>query len=115
MIRTLEKYKNGEVPFTLILEDISGNSFMENPFAPDADPAMKVEHFERTRLQDMKLNIAAPDENENLVEGGNEEEASTKGIFFSMCIHVLPILGKFSTKKLRRLLRLLRKLRIQKI
>ncbi|KAG8235023.1 hypothetical protein J437_LFUL015074 [Ladona fulva] len=44
-------------PFTLVLEDISGNSFIENPNAPAKDPAMKINHFKRTKEQDHILGI----------------------------------------------------------
>lgn len=37
-----------EFPFTLILEDPLGNSYLQNIYAPDSDPNMLVEHFERT-------------------------------------------------------------------
>merc|ERR1711977_724125 len=50
-IATLTKYRSGEIPFTLILDDTSGNSFIENPFAPDEDPALTMEHFVRTKQQ----------------------------------------------------------------
>ena len=34
----LKKFANGEImPFKFIVEDISGNSFVENPSAPTAD------------------------------------------------------------------------------
>lgn len=37
-ILSLEKLKLVETPFTFILEDISGNSHVENPNAPKTDP-----------------------------------------------------------------------------
>jgi hypothetical protein len=41
-----------EVPFTIVLDDPSGNSFLENPVAPEADPNMEVckTRSEATRL-----------------------------------------------------------------
>jgi zinc finger protein len=35
-------------PFTFILEDPSGNSFVQNPMAPNKDVYMKTEFFPRT-------------------------------------------------------------------
>lgn len=58
----------------MTLEDISGNSFLENPLAPEPDPAMTVELFVRTKLQDAKLGLAPVDENENPSEPNVEEE-----------------------------------------
>ena len=36
------------MPFTFIVEDPSGNSFIENPSAPTADQYCKKTHFLRT-------------------------------------------------------------------
>ncbi|KAG7261088.1 hypothetical protein CRUP_003148 [Coryphaenoides rupestris] len=51
-INNLQKLKDVEEGFTLVIEDISGNSFMENPVAPQRDEAMTVSHFARTTEQD---------------------------------------------------------------
>lgn len=40
-----------------MLDDISGNSFVENPFAPKNDQAMTVTKYDRTEEQDNKLGI----------------------------------------------------------
>ncbi len=36
-------------PIKVILDDPSGNSFIENPFAPQTDPYIKVLYYERTK------------------------------------------------------------------
>ena len=41
--------KGDKFPFELILDDPSGNSFIENPYAPQTDPNIKVSYFERTK------------------------------------------------------------------
>uniref|UniRef100_A0A023GFS1 Putative duplicated domain in the epidermal growth factor n=1 Tax=Amblyomma triste TaxID=251400 RepID=A0A023GFS1_AMBTT len=46
-------------PFRLVLDDPSGNSFVENPRAPGADPCMVVRHYQRTAEQDASLGIAS--------------------------------------------------------
>ena len=56
-IKKLETYRSGEKDFTLILEDISGNSFIENPNAPTTDPNTTTEHFTRTKEQNEKLGL----------------------------------------------------------
>lgn len=33
---------DSELPFTMVVDDPSGNSFVENPSAPNKDPALKV-------------------------------------------------------------------------
>jgi len=68
VIATLTKYRGGEIPFTLVLEDTSGNSFIENPFAPSDDPALKVEHFVRSKEQDERLGLAPAAEEEEKKE-----------------------------------------------
>jgi len=35
-------------PFTLVLDDPSGNSFLENPLAPRHDPRLRVHYYTRT-------------------------------------------------------------------
>jgi len=37
------------LPIKVILDDPSGNSFIENPFAPQTDPYIKVLYYERTK------------------------------------------------------------------
>jgi len=44
-------------PFTLTLDDPSGNSFIENPSAPGPDPGRSMEQFLRTREQDNMLGL----------------------------------------------------------
>uniref|UniRef100_A0A1I8FPD5 Zpr1 domain-containing protein n=1 Tax=Macrostomum lignano TaxID=282301 RepID=A0A1I8FPD5_9PLAT len=41
--------------FTLVLRDPSGNSFLENPSRPAADPCLTVRRFQRTREEDEAL------------------------------------------------------------
>ena len=47
-IKKLSDTLNGDkFPFELILDDPSGNSFIENPYAPQTDPNIKVSYFDR--------------------------------------------------------------------
>lgn len=57
VISQLTKCRNGEMKFTLVLDDASGNSFIENPQAPELDPHLTVEHYTRQPEQDAKLGI----------------------------------------------------------
>uniref|UniRef100_A0A182U9J9 Zinc finger ZPR1-type domain-containing protein n=1 Tax=Anopheles melas TaxID=34690 RepID=A0A182U9J9_9DIPT len=61
-ISNLQKLKELERPFTLTLTDISGNSFVENPNAPQKDPATTISYFQRTKEQNHLLGIFAHDE-----------------------------------------------------
>lgn len=44
-------------PFTLILNDPSGNSYIENPYAPQIDKDMTIRHFVRNREQNILCKI----------------------------------------------------------
>ena len=67
-------------PFEFILDDPSGNSFIENPFAPQTDPNIKVTYFERTKemieqmgfsLDNQKNEIKEKNENNNEKNNNN--------------------------------------------
>lgn len=70
VIKLLDKYKNGENPFTLTLNDISGNSFVENPFAPEKDEALTVTQYVRSKEESEQLGIS------------QEMEEQEKGFFW---------------------------------
>uniref|UniRef100_A0A8C7JWG2 Zinc finger protein ZPR1 n=1 Tax=Oncorhynchus kisutch TaxID=8019 RepID=A0A8C7JWG2_ONCKI len=46
----------------LVIDDPSGNSFVENPFAPQKDEALSVSHYKRTPQQDAQLGIKVQEE-----------------------------------------------------
>ena len=61
--------------FTLILDDVSGNSFIENPHAPKKDPCMTFVQYMRSTEQDASLGLQsasedATEENTPEKEGG---------------------------------------------
>ena len=61
--------------FTLILDDVSGNSFIENPHAPKEDPCMTFVQYMRSTKQDASLGLQsasedATEENTAEKEGG---------------------------------------------
>jgi len=56
----LERMKDavdGKVPFTLVLDDPLAASYIQNLYAPDPDPNMTIEDYERTKDQDEDLGI----------------------------------------------------------
>jgi len=60
----LKMLRSAERPFTLHIRDPTGNSFVENLFAPKEDPALKIQKFSRT-LEEMKmLGLVADDATE---------------------------------------------------
>ncbi|KAM6432271.1 zinc finger protein ZPR1 isoform 1-T1 [Liasis olivaceus] len=58
-ISKLKGLKEVESDFTFILDDPSGNSFVENPHAPQKDNALEVTHYRRTAQQAALLGIEA--------------------------------------------------------
>lgn len=61
-IERLNALKELKTPFNLIVEDISGNSFVENPEAPSIDHNCKTTHFNRSKDQDHLLGLYDPNE-----------------------------------------------------
>ena len=47
-IEKLKTYKEGHIPFTLILDDPLSNCFIYNPHAPNEDPQIEVTVYDRT-------------------------------------------------------------------
>lgn len=45
------------LPFTIVVDDPSGNSHIENPSAPDADPKLSVQHYYRSEAQDLECGL----------------------------------------------------------
>ena len=69
----LALYKCGSaLPFTFIVDDPAGNSFVENPTAPRADPRLRVTQYERTAAQDLEVGLQP---SEAAREAGRVEEA----------------------------------------
>ncbi len=55
-------------PFTLILDDPVSNSYLQNLYAPDPDPNMVIEEYERTFEQKEELGF-----NDMVLVGYNDE------------------------------------------
>ena len=66
----LKEVKEATSPFTLILDDPLANSYVQNLYAPDPDPNMTIELYERTFEQNEELGL-----NDIKVEGYEEEPA----------------------------------------
>ncbi|KAM7030419.1 zinc finger protein ZPR1 [Acridotheres tristis] len=56
-IGKLRQLKEVNSPFTFILDDPSGNSFVENPHAPQRDEALVVTHYRRSPQQAAVLGL----------------------------------------------------------
>jgi zinc finger protein len=57
-LETMKRAIAGDMPFTLIVDDPLAGSYVQNLYAPDVDPHMAIEEYERTREQDEDLGIA---------------------------------------------------------
>ena len=55
-------------PFDFILDDPSGNSFIENPFAPQTDPNIKVTYFQRTKEMLEQMGFSVDNQKEEIKE-----------------------------------------------
>ncbi|KAF8474601.1 ZPR1 zinc-finger domain-containing protein [Kalaharituber pfeilii] len=53
----LKEAKEGKRKFTLIMEDPMGASYLQNLYAPDPDPAMTIEEYDRTEEQEEELGL----------------------------------------------------------
>ena len=56
-IAKLKTFKEGNEPFTLVLDDPLSNCFIYNPNAPEDDPQITVEVYNRTKDQEDELGI----------------------------------------------------------
>ena len=57
LVSRIDKCLNVEIPFTIIIDDILANSYIQNPYVPNEDPCTKVEEYERTKEQNDDLGI----------------------------------------------------------
>ncbi|XP_074832968.1 zinc finger protein ZPR1 isoform X2 [Carettochelys insculpta] len=64
-IGKLKQLKEVGSSFTFIIDDPSGNSFVENPCAPQKDEALVVTHYRRTAQQNALLGLEAEETDEN--------------------------------------------------
>ncbi|KAJ7717523.1 zf-ZPR1-domain-containing protein [Mycena maculata] len=80
----LKEVKDASRPFTLIIDDPLANSYVQNLYAPDPDPNMVVEMYDRTWAQDEELGLndikvegyGVSDDEETPVESGKPTEAA---------------------------------------
>ncbi|KAG4305354.1 hypothetical protein PORY_001524 [Pneumocystis oryctolagi] len=56
-LERLQDAKNGKIEFTMILDDPISGSYLQNLYAPDPDPNMIIEEYERTYEQNEDLGI----------------------------------------------------------
>jgi zinc finger protein len=64
----LSQMKNAERPFTVVLDDPLANSYLQNLYAPDPDPNMEIELYDRAWEQNEDLGL-----NDMKVEGYEQD------------------------------------------
>ncbi|KDN47102.1 hypothetical protein RSAG8_03879, partial [Rhizoctonia solani AG-8 WAC10335] len=67
-LASLKEVMQAKRPFTVILDDPLANSYLQNLYAPDPDPAMTTETYERSWQQNEELGL-----NDMMVEGYNAD------------------------------------------
>ena len=72
------------LPFTFELEDISGNSHIENPHAPSADPTMVVTAFDRNHDMNVKVRFNSVTDLRSRV---SNEEPSITSLSLTFTVH----------------------------
>ncbi|GAM23087.1 hypothetical protein SAMD00019534_062620 [Acytostelium subglobosum LB1] len=65
-----------EQPFTLVIDDPSGNSYVENPLAPKNDPNMSISKYTRTDEQNAMLGISGVPETSTSTSASATEQLS---------------------------------------
>ncbi|XP_062513023.1 zinc finger protein ZPR1-like [Corticium candelabrum] len=56
-LQKLDKVISGEHLVEVVIDDPAGNSYVQNPYAPDADPHMVLEQYERNYEQNEELGM----------------------------------------------------------
>ncbi|XP_005110648.1 zinc finger protein ZPR1 [Aplysia californica] len=69
-IEKLKGLKAVQQPFHFVIDDPSGNSFVENPLAPNRDLQLVVAHYARTKQQDEALGLSEEEEESTSEAGG---------------------------------------------
>ena len=78
LIQNLNDALDGKkYPFEFTLDDPSGNSFIENPYAPQSDPGIKVEYYERTKEMTESMGYSYENQKEEL---GKKEKCEEEKI-----------------------------------
>eukprot|EP01119_Soliformovum_irregulare_P009856 TRINITY_DN2372_c0_g1_i1.p1 TRINITY_DN2372_c0_g1~~TRINITY_DN2372_c0_g1_i1.p1 ORF type:complete len:488 (+),score=147.16 TRINITY_DN2372_c0_g1_i1:97-1464(+) len=78
-LERLDKCRQGDMPFTVVLDDPAGNSYIENPHAPKEDPKMKVEHYKRTDEQNWSIGLQSDETAEDQALKEFQEKKSETG------------------------------------
>jgi zinc finger protein len=87
IVDKLETYKEGNEPFTIRIDDPSGNSYIENLCLPAQDPKLEVRWYQRTNEQEVQLGLRAADDVDNPTQANDDDEIPEVMSFPSNCSH----------------------------
>ena len=73
-IELLTQCQKGLVQFTFVMDDPSGNSFIENPIAPKPDPSLKVDFYKRSKEQMEAIGLVPDPTSPNITLDTESEE-----------------------------------------
>ena len=74
IIVKINEMADGEsLPFSIRLDDCSGNSFIENPSAPKKDANLKTEYYHRSKRMNVDLGLASEEDEDETEEEQNEK------------------------------------------
>ncbi|XP_078664415.1 zinc finger protein ZPR1-like [Branchiostoma floridae x Branchiostoma belcheri] len=88
-IEKLRELTDLKTPFTMVLNDPTGNSFVENPFVPSQDKNVTLVHYPRTREQNIQLGFQAetseeePTDTDKATENGEAENLADEVLSFN--------------------------------
>ncbi|XP_063075867.1 zinc finger protein ZPR1 [Engraulis encrasicolus] len=82
-IEKLKALKNVESEFSFVIDDPSGNSFIENPLAPQQDPDLTVTRYRRSEAQNSVLGIQEEDPEPELEHPGFVESLKNEVLVFN--------------------------------
>lgn len=86
IIATLGTYLEGNVPFSILLDDITGNSFVENFCAPRADPHLKELRYRQDPALLSELGFATLLDNEGeVIVDSDDEDVENVHSFRTKC------------------------------
>jgi len=75
IIEKLNSYLNlSAIPFTITLDDPSGNSYIENRLFPKDDPKLQIIHYIRSQEQNLGLGLNTDNQNEQEDENVNTDD-----------------------------------------
>lgn len=76
----LKSYAAGGIPFTFIITDPAGNSFIENPHAPAPDPLLSIQFYDRSPDEQAALGfLVDTNAGEHLDANSSKEDETSKG------------------------------------